>query len=592
MTSSPRKFFSELKRRNVYKVAVAYAVIGWLVLQVAAVFFPTFEAPGWVMKVFVAAVVAGFPLALVIAWAFEMTPDGMKRTENVAPHEHIPQWSRRKFASLVIGVALLAVALLTFQLWRNHRAAAANLAPEKSIAVLPFENLSRDPDNGWFSEGIEEEILARLARVSDLKVISHTSTQRYKSSPDDLPQIAHRLGVSHVLEGSVQKSADQVRVTVQLIRASTDSHLWAETYDRNLTDIFAVESEIARSVADKLQAKLTGSEASAIAAHPTQDAEAHRLYLLGRSFWNKRTAPDLHQAITYFQQAMDKDPAYALAYVGLADAYVLLSGFSAASPSESLPKAKAAARKALELDDSLGEAHASLAEAIFSYDLDIAAATREFQRAIALAPNYATAHQWYAESALSSQGHFDEAIAEMRHALELDPLSVIISADVGTMLVNARRYDEAIVQLRKTLQMDPKFYYGHWNLGQALELQGQFEEAKAEYQKAVKLSGGDPLPLALLGHLYGAMGDKDKAREILKELHRPRPGIYVTSYTYALVHIGLGETDAAFRELDNTYEDRDGYSIAFIRVDPMCDPIRDDPRFQALLKKVFGPERP
>ena len=329
--------------------------------------------------------------------------------------------------------------------------------PAKSIAVMPFENLSRDPDNAFFAEGIQDEILTRLAKISDLKVISRTSTQHYTSSPDDLPQIAQRLGVSNVLEGSVQRAADHVRVSVQLVNAQSDPHLWAETYDRSLTDIFAVESEIAKMIADTLRAKLTGSEQHAIALRPTESTEAHQLYLKGRYFWNKRTAGDFKTAMGYFQQAIDKDPPFALAYAGLADTYVLMPGYAASSPKESLPKAKTAAQKALELDNTLAEAHASLGQALLAYDFDFAEASHEFQRAIELNPNYATGHQWYAESVLTPLGRFSDAIAEINRALQLDPLSVVINADVGGVLFNARKYDEAIQQLRKTLEMDPGF---------------------------------------------------------------------------------------------------------------------------------------
>ena len=586
-------FFAELKRRNVYKVAVVYAVIAWLLIQAGSILFPTFEAPGWVMKVFVTVIAAGFPIALILAWAFELTPEGMKRTENVSPDEILPEWSRRKLAIFILSVGLVAAGLLIFQLTRSHLGAnsskPAGLVNEKSIAVLPFENRSKDPENAYFTEGVQDEILTRLARVADLKVISRTSTQGFKSMPEDLPQIAKQLGVAHILEGSVQKSEDQVRVNVQLINAATDAHLWAESFDRKLTDIFAVESEIAKNIADKLQARLTGSEAQAMSARPTENTEAYQLYLKGGFFWNKRTAKDFKTAITYFQQAIDKDPGFALAYAGLADTYVLLSGFAAASPKESLPKAKAAAGKALELDNTLGEAHASLAQAVFAYDLDFAKANQEFRRAIELNPNYATAHQWYAESGLAALGHFDEAIAEIRRALELDPLSVIINADVGTILSTARRYDEAIEQLRKTLEMDPEFYYARWNLGQALEMKGRTEEAMAEYEKAAALND-DPLPLALLGRLYGKVGRKDEALAILKRLREASNERYISPYDFALIQMGLGQKDEAIRLLEQAYDERNGYDIAFIKTDPLLNPLRGDPRFEALVAKVFAPK--
>ena len=362
---NPKNFFGELRRRNVYRVAVAYAVVGWLLIKVRDAGFPVFDVPNSVVRVTVVLIVIGFPIALVLAWAFELTPEGLKRKKMpIFPAGHS---RNRVWIYVVIIAGVLSVGL--FFLGRYTASNVVNL-PAKSIAVLPFENLSSDPDNAYFTEGIQDEILARLAKIADLKVISRASTQRYKSSPDDLPQIAKRLGVSNILEGSVQKTADRVRVTVQLINAASDAHLRGETYDRNLTDVFAAESDIARAIADTLRAKLTGSEQDALAARPTENTEAHQLYLRGRYFWNKRTGADFKKAIGYFNQAIDKDPNYALAYAGLADAYVLLSAYAEASPKDSLPQAKAAAAKALELDSTLGEAHASLAEALLAYDLN------------------------------------------------------------------------------------------------------------------------------------------------------------------------------------------------------------------------------
>src|SRR5881398_2417985 len=291
-----------------------------------------------------------------------------------------------------------------------------SVIPEKSIAVLPFDNLSRDPDNAYFAEGVQDEILTRLAKVADLKVISRTSTQHFKSTPENLPQIAKQLGVAHILEGSVQKAADQVRVNVQLINAMTDAHLWAETYDRKLTDIFAVESDIAKTIAETLQAKITGSEKNSIAKAPTANPEAYELYLKGRFFWNKRTGEDLHKAIGYFEQAIAKDPDYALAYVGSADSYLLLSSYSNISPRESLPRARAALEKALALDDSLAEAHASFG-LLDTLELNLQHALVGFERAIELNPNYATAHLWLALG-YATLGQFDRGIAEAKRAIE------------------------------------------------------------------------------------------------------------------------------------------------------------------------------
>ena len=578
-------FFAELKRRNVYKVAVAYAVVGWLLIQVATQVFPFFEIPNWGVRLAVLLIVVGFPIALVIAWAFELTPGGIKRTEEA--DRVYPSGSRgRAWIYVVISAGLLSGGLFFLGRYTAPNENKIGNVPAKSIAVLPFENLSRDPDNAYFAEGIQDEILTRLAKVADLKVISHTSTQRYKSSPNDLPQIAKELGVANILEGSVQKSQDQVRVNVQLINAATDAHLWADSFDRKLIDIFAVESEIAAKVADILKAKLTGAEQHAISMQPTRNTEAYQLYLKGRYFWNKRTGPDLQKAIDYFKQAIEKDPSYALAYVGLGDSYILLSGFGAAPPQNSFPLAEAAAKKALEIDDNLAEAHTTLGFILCVHHLNFADSIREFERAIALNPNYATAHHWFGDGPLLAVGQFDRAIAEGKRAVELDPLSVIITADLGADFLVARRYDEAIDQFHKAIDLDPRFYYAHWNLAQALEMKSDLRGALTEYKKAVELDD-DPFVLALLGQAYAKVGQRDEALKILAQLPQIAAHRYVPSYSFALLHVALGEKGKAIEWLERSYHDGAGLDIIFLKVDPMLDPLQKEPRFQALVAKVF-----
>src|SRR5438477_9151925 len=506
-------FFSELKRRNVYKVAIAYIVAGWALSQGIAQVFPVFDVPNWVIRLIVLLIIVGLPIALVLAWMFELTPEGIKRT---ATADAMPDVTRkRKYVWIYVVVIGAVVSIGLFFLGRytatNTASAArteAATVPQKSIAVLPFENLSRDPDNAFFAEGVQDEILTRLAKVADLKVIARTSTQRFKSAPDDLQQIAKQLGVINILEGSVQKANDQVRVNVQLINALTDAHLWADTYDRNLTDIFAVESDIAKTIAETLQAKLTGSEKSLITKTPTVNPEAYELYLKGRFFWNKRTGADLLKSIEYFKQAVEKDQKYALAYAGLADAYVLLPPYGAASPSESFPQAEAAAKKALGLDDTLAEAHTSLGQLLLFYDLDFAGSTMEFEGALSLDPNYATAHHWYGGGGpLLALGQFDRALKEGKRAVELDPLSLINNADLGWLYFNARRYNVAEAQGRKTLEMDSHFYLAHYYLGEVLQLKGQLTEAIAEYKKAAELDD-DPFVLGLLAQAYPKLGHR------------------------------------------------------------------------------------
>jgi TolB-like protein/Flp pilus assembly protein TadD len=583
-------FFTELKRRNVFRAAAFYAASGWLLVQIATQVFPFFHIAEWVVRWIVISAIIGFPFALVLSWFYEWTPKGLQLESEIPPNESITRQTGKRLDRWIIAILGLAVVLLLAKNFVPHKDEKSTTAvPVMSIAVLPFDNLSRDPDNAYFAEGVQDEILTRLAKVADLKVISRTSTQHFKSAPNNLPQIAAQLGVANILEGSVQKAADQVRVTVQLINAATDAHLWAETYDRKLTDIFAVETDIAKTIADTLQAKLTGPEQHAIAARPTENTEAHQLYLKGRFFWNKRTGNDLKKSIEYFNQAIAADPSYALAYAGVADAYVFLPGYTAGSPGDCYPKAITAAKKALELDDTLAEAHTTLAIAIWLYDFDFAQAIKGFQRAIELNPNYAIAHQQYGNILLTALGRFDEAIAEGRKAVELDPLSLVINSDLGVDHFYARRYDEAIAQFRKTLEMDRGYYFARVILGQALEMKGARDSAIAEYQEARALND-DPSVLGLLAHIYAVSGNKTEALKILEQLKELSKQRYVAAYSSGLVYLGLGDKEEALRWLEKSYQDRAGSDIGYIRVDPLLDPLRGDPRFEALAEKIV-PER-
>ena len=579
-------FFAELKRRNVIRAGAFYAASAWLLVQVATQVFPFFHISEWVVRWIIVVAVIGFPVWLALAWFYEWTAQGLQReSDSPTPLSPSSRASRRNVDRWIVVILAAAVVLLLADkfLFRDQPAKAAS-APEKSIAVLPFDNLSRDPDNAYFVEGIQDEILTRLAKIADLKVIARSSTQRFQNK-GDLPQIARQLGVAHLLEGSVQKVNDQVRVNVQLIKAVNEAHLWAEVYDRKLTDIFAVESEIAKTIADTLQAKLTGSEQQVIAARPTENAEAHQLYLKGRFFWNKRTANDLKKSVDYYQQALTADPNYALAYAGIADAYVFLPGYTGGIPQDYYPKAMAAAKKALGLDDTLAEAHTTLGLALWYYDLDFAQANREFQRAIELNPNYATAHQQYGNNTLSALGRFDEAIAEGKRAVALDPLSLVINADLGMNYYFARRYDEAAAQLHKTLEMDPGYYYAHVDLGQVFAAHRNLDGAIGEYEKARALND-DPFVLGLLANAYGSAGKQAEALKILEELKEQSKQRYVQAFAFALVYLGLGDKEEALRWIERSYQDRAGADIGFIRVDSLLDPLRGDPRFEALAEKI------
>ncbi len=556
-------FFAELKRRNVYKVAVAYAIVGWVIAQIATQIFPFLEIPNWFVRLVIVLIAIGFPIALVIAWAFEATPEGIKRTEVADTMPVSAATRRKKHAWIYVVVIAAAISVTLFFLGRytagnKSVASVPNELPAKSIAVLPFDNLSRDPDNAYFAEGVQDEILTRLAKVADLKVISRTSTQRFKSAPSDLREIAKQLGVMNIVEGSVQKANDQVRVNVQLINAMTDAHLWADTYDRKLIDIFSVESEIAKTIADTLQVKLSGSEKQMMAAQPTTDTTAYELYHKGRSLWERRSGDNIPKAIAFYEQAIARDPNYALAYAGLAQAYILVPFYTGVDRFDAYLKAKDAALKALRLDSNLAEAHAALGKVLFFSEIDLAGAMREYKRAIELEPNDATAHHWFGNDSLAALGQFEEAIAEGKRSVELDPLSVVINVDLGETFYYARRYDEAARQMRKALEIDPTSFYAHYNLGIVLQLMGDLPGAIAEYEKAKQY-----------------------------ELSRHRE---VVGYCRALLYLSLNNKDEALRWLEQGFKERDGSNICWIKVDPLLDSLHGDPRFEALVQRVTGPK--
>jgi len=511
--------------------------------------------------------------------------------------------SRGLIAALIIAVTVIGVRFYISSHQTSSKALSPSVAslspaiPEKSIAVLPFENRSPDPNNAYFADGVQDEILTRLSKIADLKVISRTSTQRFKSSPDDLPQIAQRLGVANVLEASVQKSGDSVRVNVQLIKAATDAHLWAQSFNRQLTDIFRIESEIAKAIADTLQAKLSGAEQSAIAVRPTENIEAHDLYLKGCYFLAKRTGDNLKRAIDYFNQAIAKDPDYALAYAGLAGSYALLHDWTREPLEEVLPKARAAAEKALSIDSSLAEAHAALG-AVLNDELKLKEAKPEYERAIELNPNYATAHYLLGFGILVPFGHFDQGIAEVKRAIQLDPVSAITNTNLALCYWLARRYPEAIDQSRKTLELDPNFLPARGLLGTSLLASGDSEGAIREYEKlyedgkAYDDIHAQYAALMSLAHAYALHGEREKAMQFLgqaRELERQAGGVY--AYDYAVLYLALGDKNAAMDWLERGYQAKKP-PLAAIKVDPNLDALRRDPRFEKLANQIIPPDSP
>ena len=454
----------------------------------------------------------------------------------------------------------------------------------RSIAVLPLENLSHDPEQEYFADGMTEALIAGLAKIGALRVISRTSVMRYKGARVPLPEIARALNVDAVMEGSVLRHGNRVRITTLLIEAATDRNLWAETYERELGDIFALQSEVAQAVAGEIRVKLTPHEAATLAGGRAVDPQAYHAYLKGRYHWEKRSEEGLKRALEYFHEAIERDPTYALAYVGLADYYITLGNFSLMSSQECYPKGKAAAKKALQTDPGSAEALTTLAVIQGSYEWDREGAEASFRRAIELNPNYATAHHWYADH-LVSLGRFDEGIAEGGRALKLDPLSLVINADLGGYLFYARRYDEALEQVRKMLDLDPSFASAVRQLGGVYEQMGRYDEAIAEFEKTRQLTGGATYSLTALAHAYALAGRTQDARRMLAELAEVAKRKFVSSYGLAAVHVALGEVDRAFEWLERGFEEHDR-ALIWLKVAPRFDALRGNARLQEMLRRV------
>ena len=482
-------------------------------------------------------------------------------------------------------VLLLALLGLDLERLRDRLLGGPASGPITSLAVLPLENLMGDPEQEYFVDGMTEALISELAQIGALKVISRTSVMRFKGTDKSLPEIARDLGVDGIIEGSVLRAGEQVRITAQLIEGATDRHLWASNYERDLSNILALQSEVARAIAREIKIKLTAREQARLASPRPVNTEVYQLYLRGRYHWNQRTQEGFKKGLEFFEQALERDPTYPLAYAGLADTYSLLANYFLLPPQEAFPRAKAAATKALEIDDTLAEAHASLAFARHHYDWDWSGAEGEYKRALELNPGYATAHQWYAEY-LTTVGRHEEAIAEIRRAQELDPLSLVIDSNVGRLLYYAHRYDQAIDELQNTLMLDPNFPWAHVFLGMAFEQKGMYAEAMAEAQKVVALGGGGPN--VVLARAYAASGRTDDARKMLKALQQ-RYGEDVESYSMGGIHAALGEKDEAFAWLEKAYEEN-SFFLVFLRVDPWFDPLHTDPRFADLLGRLSFPE--
>jgi len=487
---------------------------------------------------------------------------------------------------ILAAIALVAVGGIAAY-WLAARDKESTRPPTRlpSIAVLPLENLSADAEQEYFSDGMTDALITDLAKIRALRVVSRTSAIRYKKVKMPLAEIARELGVDYVVEGTVLRARNRVRLTVQLISVRMEGHVWAESYERDFQDILALQAEMARVIAREVRVQLTPQDQARLSASRTVNRDAYEAYLKGRYYQAQRTEDGLKKSVGYFQEAIAKDRGYGRAYSGLADSYTYLVNHGFVTPREVAPQAKATAVKAIEIDDTIAEAHTSLAYIRMVYDWDWPGAEREFQRSIELDPGYPRAHSLFA-CYFALHRHFDEAIAEIRLALELDPLSIYDNTNLGWHLHMARRYDAAIEQLRKTVDMDPGSYEAHHGWGRVLEQKGMYDEAIAKFQKAIALSAGSPTSLSSLAHAYARAGRRGEAHKTIDQLRALSKHRYVSSYDMAVVYIALGNKIDAFAWLDKAEHERDGWLWLYLNVDPRLDALRADSRFVTILTKM------
>ncbi|NIN71303.1 MAG: tetratricopeptide repeat protein [Gemmatimonadetes bacterium] len=611
-----KRLIVEIHRRSLWQVLGIYIVGGWIAFQVAQTLTEGLGLPDWFPGLALGLLIVLLPVVLATAFVQEGVR-GPRRPETLPPfvagpsagetptettepeaaepavgeargaHHRVFTWRN---AGLGVVIALGVWGIVATGWLVLHEPGVAQPPTGKSVAVLPFVNLSADPESEYFSDGMTDAIITHLTKIADLKVTSRTSSMQYKGADKSLLDIAAELGVTTIVEGSVQQTGDRVRVNAQLIDAQTDEHLWAEIYDRDLTDIFAIQSDIAQQIVAALQATLTPAEKGRVESKPTESIAAYDDYLRGRYFWNKRTDEDLLRAIEYFEEALTKDSVYALAYAGLADCYALLGRYSALRPQEAILTARLAALKALEIDSTLAEAHTSLGFIKTWYDRDWPSAEAHFRLAIQVKPSYATAHQWYGIY-LRTVGRLDEALAEYRRALELDPLSLIINSGFGTTLYLAGRYDEAIEQHQRTLEIDADFWRPHQDLWRIYARQGMYEKAVAELEKAMLLprtgySGASPEEVEAFRLAYASSGWTGALERRLQQLQDRAKQEYVSPADIAYLYTLLGRKDEAFEYLERAYEERVGVGLLAFKVSPSWDSLRSDSRFTDLLKRM------
>jgi len=580
------RFFAELKRRHVYRVAIAYAVVAWLLTQVATQVFPFFEIPNWIVRLVVLTVVLGFPIALIIAWAFEMTPEGLKRNADIAPNEYIPRWSTRRFAALILSIAILAAGVPLFHLSRSRPAwlpwgNAASMASQKSIAVLPLLNESSDPDDEYFSDGLSEELIADLAQVKGLKVIGRSSSFRFKNKKEDSKTIGEKLGVSTLLEGTVRKQGDQVRIVAELVNAADGTELWTRTFDRELKDIFAVQAEIAEAVATSLELTVLGAKESSAKTAATKSMEAHNAYLQGHFYFERGNLGDYRKSVGFFEQATRLDPDYAVAYAERAEAWAWIGDLSSGKQKEAWTAAGSDAEKAVAIDPSLAEAHAALGWVRFFIEWKFAEGLAELARAQQLSPWNPTANDLMARVVVYL-GQFQEAEKLARQAVELDPLAYQARTSLARILFTEGKLDEAEASARKAAELQPAAAGNHrWQVLVAIR-RGDGEAALREAQLEPN-EGYRRFELALAHY---ARGERRAADEALAELIAKDRGFL--AYQIAEVYAWRGETDKAFEWLQVSLDNHDTGTLSLF-INPFMRGLRHDARYKSLLTKIGLP---
>jgi serine/threonine-protein kinase len=571
---NPKKFFAEVKRRNVYKVAAAYGVVAWLLTEIATQVLPFFEIPNWGVRLIVVAIIIGFPIAVVIAWAFELTPEGLKRTEIADAKYPLGRSPKRAWIYIVIIAGAISVGIFFLGRYTSPKQREANELQGKSIGVLPFVDLSQAKDQEYFCDGISEEILDALAKVEGLRVVARTSSFSFKGKNADVAQIAQKLNVENVLEGSLRREGNRIRITAQLINARNGFHIWSETFERELQGVFAVQDEITRSIVDALKIKL----AVAPPAHAEQNTEAYDLYLQGLYFSNKSDEEQLRKALSLFQHALDKDPTLSRAWTGIAKAWYWLAD-AYLKPLDAYPAVESAATKALELNERDAEAHCYLSEAKRVLHWDLNGAERELKRALEIDPNSSSAHLFSAY-VHSCSGDLKEVPGEMHEAERLDPLSAIVSDLQADLYVNLDRLDDALSAAKRTLTIDPNFIYVEPTLARVYREQGKLNEALAIYLKA---RAATHEPTAGLAMTYARLGQMNEVRRVLAQLVEKANRSYVAGEQIATVFVALGDHDEAFRWLNRAVDE---HSANIISTRRELRPLHSDARFPELLRRM------